>query len=993
MKRKLICILTAVFCTGSALFAGTAGIIGMVTDSTTGEPLIGTNISLKGTGMGAASDLNGKYLIPNVPAGSYTLIASYIGYKTKTYKIQLKEGEYQRLNIKLTAVTLSTEEVVVSAQAIGQKAAVNQQLSSRNIVNVVSSARIKELPDANAAESVGRMPGVSLIRKGGEATQVVLRGLQPQYNTISIDGVSIPANTGDQVTTNGYYAIPENDPGGRGVDLSGISSSSLEGIEVYKTVTPDMDAAVLGGTVNFKLREAKESTTGFPRVSLLSQGTYNDLMSTFKDFKFVASVEQRFFDNRFGVFVQGIAQRQNLISNGLDAWYYLPDKSNNPDHVALGSLNLSFSPNIKERYGGTITFDYRLPHGKIKLLNTISHSNTTNEQHSQTYNLRTNNIQLGTRFYSNEQNVITNILKYEQRIGSFDLDTKLSNAYADNRTPNGWCVIFNQISTGISDIAKDANPLEIASTARTKINIDNMYWEGNSTWSSYNKQNDTQFSLNLKRDFYLSDKISFTFETGGSYKYTNRYYNFDNGFGSLFTGAAVEFRKNIIQALPWLRDDPYNFDQNHKFNISGFYNQNMDFGEFLNDQYGFDSAVDVDDIDKIMIEIKMLGAAITAPSNVPAYVPDRYSSKASDYHGNEHRSAGYFMGTFKIGPQITVIGGARYQGLKTTYSAPHFLGNADALNPYPYNLDHTWVTKSEYHGYWLPNVTAKYNPVQWLSIRASYTNTLAYPDFHTITPRMDVSSSSGHWVVWNNYALKPAYSQNYDLQVAVYNNEVGLFAVSPFLKRIDDLIFSQSTFITDPSKYAGLPSTTETYSLTTFINNPNRIDVRGIETEWQTHFWYLPNPFNALVLNVNYTHIFSSAKYPYTITKPSPVYPFLPTHIDTVYTDRLIHQPNDIVNISLGFDYKGFSILASMIYQSQVYNSTDFYNSLRSDKENYLRWDLVVNQKLPWNNIEVFFNLNNLNGAPDTYTVRGSGFPQSESHYGLKADFGVRLKL
>jgi TonB-dependent receptor len=772
-----------------------------------------------------------------------------------------------------------------------------------------------------------------------------------------------------------------------------ISSNSLEGIEVYKTVTPDMDAAVLGGTVNFRLREAEESSSGFPLVSLLCQGTYNDLMSTYKDFKFVAGAEQRYFDNRFGVFVQAIAQRQNLISNGLDASYYLPDKSGNPDNVALSSLNLSFSPNIKERYGGTITFDYRLPSGTIKLLNNISYSNTTNEQHSQTYNLRRNNIEFATQLWSNKLNAVTNILEYEQTIGLFEFDAKLSNAYSDNHTPSGWSVIFNQISTGISEIAKDENPEKIASTARTKIDPDNMYWAGNSTWSSYNKQNDTQFSLDLKRDFYLSNNTSFTLKTGGQFRYTQRNHNFDNGFGSLYTGAAVDFRNDIIQTLPWLLDDPYNLAYEQKFNIRGFYNQNMDFGKFLKGRYGIDSGVDVNKIDKVLAEIKNLGEAITAPSNVPAYVPDRYGSKASDYDGNEARSAVYFMGRINIGPQITIISGVRYQGLKTSYSAAHFIGNADAPNPYPFDLDYKWVTKDEYHGYWLPNAIAKYEPFRGLSFRVSYTNTLAYPDFYTIVPRMDISSSSGHWVVWNNYGLKPAYSSNYDFQVAVYNNEVGLFAVSPFLKRINNLIFSQSTYISDPSKYPGLPNNIETFLLSTFINNPHRVDVWGIETEWQTHFWYLPGPLSGLVLNINYTHIFSSADYPYTVTKHSPVYPFPTIHIDTTYTDRLIHQPNDIVNLSLGYDYKGFSILTSMIYQSQVYNGTDFYNSLRSDKENYLRWDLVINQKLPLYNIEVYLHLNNLNGAPDTYTVRGSGFPESESHYGLTADFGVRLEL
>jgi len=147
------------------------------------------------------------------------------------------------------------------------------------------------------------------------------------------------------------------------------------------------------------------------------------------------------------------------------------------------------------------------------------------------------------------------------------------------------------------------------------------------------------------------------------------------------------------------------------------------------------------------------------------------------------------------------------------------------------------------------------------------------------------------------------------------------------------------------------------------------------------------------VMNVNYTHIFSNAKYPYSNTEHSPVYPFPTIHVDTTYTDRLIQQPNDIVNLSLGYDYSRFSIVVSMIYQSQVYNGTDFYNALRSDKARYLRWDLSVKQGLPWGGLAAFFDLNNINSEADVYDIRGSGFPTSESNYGLNADLGLRWTL
>ncbi len=82
-----------------------------------------------------------------------------------------------------------------------------------------------------------------------------------------------------------------------------------------------------------------------------------------------------------------------------------------------------------------------------------------------------------------------------------------------------------------------------------------------------------------------------------------------------------------------------------------------------------------------------------------------------------------------------------------------------------------------------------------------------------------------------------------------------------------------------------------------------------------------------------------------------------------------------------------------MIYQAEVYSGTNFYNALRSDKAKYTRWDLSLKQGLPLNGVEVYIDVNNLNGEEDIYLVRASGFPNSESNYGLTADVGFRWRL
>ena len=131
-----------------------------------------------------------------------------------------------------------------------------------------------------------------------------------------------------------------------------ISSNMLEGIEVTKAITPDMDAEVLGGTVNFTLKEASATATGIPAIGVLTQGAYNGLEKTYDNYKVVGNVENRFFDDRFGVFAEFDAERKNLTSDELGGSYYLPNKiSGAVNPVYLTNLNLDNILRDRRRFG------------------------------------------------------------------------------------------------------------------------------------------------------------------------------------------------------------------------------------------------------------------------------------------------------------------------------------------------------------------------------------------------------------------------------------------------------------------------------------------------------------------------------------------------------------------------------------------------------------------------------------------------------------------
>ncbi len=960
---------------GFFVFAEGAKISGIAKDAATGEPLFGSNVILVGTSLGAATDIEGKYSITNVPPGSYTLRATYIGYVEKQTKIKVKQGEKLVENFKLEPVGIKGETIVVTAQATGQTQAINQQLSSDKITNVVSAAKIQELPDANAAESVGRLPGMSVLRSGGEGDQVVIRGLAPKYNQIMINGVQLSSSN----------------PNDRSTDLSMISSNMLEGISVSKTVTPDMDANVIGGVVNFELREAKVIKPGVPQFGLTIEGAYNglsDANNKLNNYKYVGSAEDRFLNDKLGIFAQLDIERKNLTSNELGAGYTHAGSSLSQYYTQ--TLTLNDIPRDRQRYNGTVVMDYLIPNGKIKFSNFLSSGKTDVQNRSETYDL-VNNLHNYNLAYSNSTlNIISNSLSYQQQIPIFDVTVKLSHSYSETKDPNDWSVGFQQASAGL-DIYNGAVNIIPQNIPKSAVNNTNKtYLTSLTNNSSFSRSREFSGSLDLKTVINISDLISSDIKFGGAYSYQTRSYAFNQYSGQGLGLTSASFVDNLIaNHFPTTTG----YANTTSIPISPFLDPNYNYGKFLGGDYPMTLPLNYAMLSEMVNYVnKNAGLISKTPGANIAYFYDTFQSTTNNYSGNEYKSAFYLMGTIKVGPDITIIPGVRYQNLETDYTAPRgHQTTASATGGGSYIYNDTSFTLS--HPYWLPDVSLRYKPLSWFDVRLSYTNTVAYPDYNSIVPRIDVST--GNTIAWNNFQLVPSRSTNYDAYLSFYDNTIGLFTVGGFLKQIDNLIYSTSFYVTANNAiqyFSYVPSVppSGTYQVSTFINDPNRSTVSGLELDWETHFWYLPFPFSGLVFSANYTHVYSSAKYPYSsLNKVGR----LTVPVDTSYTDRLLDQPNNIANLSIGYDYASFSIRISMIYQADIFTSTNFWPQLRGHTSAYTRWDLAAKQDLPWYGMQLYGDLNNINGANDISVIQGGGVPLAQQDYGMTADLGIRLKL
>jgi TonB-dependent receptor len=963
---------------GIPLSAAGTNVEGYVKDAETGEALYGANVVLAGTSMGAATDMDGRYVILNVPAGSYTIHVTYIGYVEQNIAIKVIEGAGVKHDFKLKAVGLKGETVVVTAQANGQQQAINQQLSSDNIVNVVSAAKIQELPDANAAESIGRLPGISVLRSGGEANEVVIRGLAPKFNRILVDGVQLTSSN----------------PNDESVDLSMVSSNMLEGMKVSETVTPDMSAEVIGGTVDLQLREARATETGAPRFGLLAQGGYNALSDDYNNlnnYKYVGSVEDRLFDNKFGVFAQIDVERKNLASNQLGA-SYTNDGNTIPLYITNG-LNLDDISRDRERSNAAVVLDYVLPLGTLKFSNFLSTGTTDQIDRGEYFGITGtagSNVHNYIMTYSRSTlSVITNALDFQYQLPIFHMDAVLSHAYTETKDPQDWSVTFQQGSAGLGGLTNQPNldPESIPKAANDELA--STYLNTLSNTGSFSGARALTASLDFDANSNLSDYITAAFKFGGMYRYQTRSYYYNTTGTQGLSILSAQYVDNLIaNHFPALAG----YSNSTSLPMSAFLEPGYSYGKFLSGNYKMNYPQNFGMLSELTGFLRQ-NAALIANNDAISYFNDQFNSTTNNYTGNEDQSAAYVMATANIGPQITLIPGIRYQNLQTTYTGVRGVENTQSALGGPYNHYDTTVTLN--HGFWLPDVSLRYKALSWLDVRLSYTNTLAYPDYNAIIPRIDVSGIET--IAYNNYQLVPSRSTNYDMNFSVYDNSIGLLTIGGFLKHIDNLIYPYSFYVTAGNALQyfppGLATVTPsgTYEVTTYLNDANQATDYGFEFSWQTFLWYLPEPFNGIVLDINYTHTYSSEKYPYVNTEKVGRTLMYDT---TSYTARLLYQPDNIINLSLGYDYKGFSVRISMIYQDNIFSGPDFWPQLRTTTATYRRWDLSAKQNLPWYGLQVYGDLSNLNGESDIQLIQApTGVPQSEQDYGMTADLGVRVEL
>lgn len=242
-------------------------LFGKIVDSSTGEELIGVNIFLEGTTIGAASDLEGNYNIKSIPPASYTLIASMIGYsKLSVTQLEIKPGENKKLDLSLTPEIFETEEVVVTAQLLlnNEAGLLKNRQKSISISDAISSEQLFKNGSGDVGDAMKKVVGSTVV----DGKYVFVRGLGDRYSSTHLNGIELPST----------------DPNKKAFQLDLIPTNLLDNIITLKTFTPDKPGNFSGGIVDIGTKTFPDHFTLklSGSTSYNSQTSYNSNFLTYE---------------------------------------------------------------------------------------------------------------------------------------------------------------------------------------------------------------------------------------------------------------------------------------------------------------------------------------------------------------------------------------------------------------------------------------------------------------------------------------------------------------------------------------------------------------------------------------------------------------------------------------------------------------------------------------------------------------------------------------
>ncbi len=832
---------------------GTGSLAGHVTNATNGNVLAGAVVSVGSAET--STDRSGDFYFSALPAGAQSVQVTYLGLTTTTQSVTIVAGQRAVLNVQLGEEVVKLETFRVEGEKVGQARALNQERAADSLTNIVAADAMGRFPDQNAAESLARISGITLERDQGEGRFVLVRGIDPNLNMTTINGVVVPSSAGNERTIN----------------LDVIPSDSLASIAVSKSSTPDMEGGSIGGTVDLRTQSAFDEKGRVLAGSASLQ--YNRLRDEVKSGKVDFRYANQLRNGTVGLSLGGSFQRRDfstlnveaskpaLVASPAGGHYYLPSKYTLKDYHPIRdragfNAALEYKPDA-DNYLYVRTFysyfsdlerdgemKFATGKGTVKALSAnqatvdINKTNLFSKHRKQTSDLA--NIAVGG----------------EHTRGDVKWDWLASFAYAAEETPF-------QIQSEVLNGKKDITTFSIDSTDiyRPKLtqtgfsgkgdisNPNNFFLDNLEVETKQAHENQWAVQTNLQKDATIAGNPGF-WKAGVKYRTSSKHYDKNTYEYSNPTLAYATFADQ--NKFPYFRPAGHDYPTFKWEALRDYFKGHGNEFTLLEADSGVGSAED-------------------------------------DFNSDENVLAGYFMGRVKAG-KSTWLAGVRVE--QTFFKTAGLDSNLNTDGEF---TGATRVSASHNYANVLPSINYHYDLSDRLVFRASATRSLSRPRLSDSAYRRSVDRSE-EVVTEGNPDLKPYQATNLDASISYYMPHLGLLSAGAFYKDISDFIFTQ--FINGGDATTGFDLNTP--------RNGKRASLTGLELSWQQELSFLPAPFDGLSLYSNLTLSDSDSTLGGDSPRAGEKFPFI-SQSKTIANVALSYEKNK-VHIRLAGNYRSSSL-------------------------------------------------------------------------------------
>ncbi|WP_417443019.1 TonB-dependent receptor [Joostella sp.] len=950
---KLIFVTLIVAFFTSSMSAQNGNIQGSISDEN-GIYVPGATVIIEDLNMGVVSDNDGKFTFISVPEGTHQLLIKYLGFSDVSREIEVTAGKTISIAINLNSESLELEGVEVSAYGLsGQARALNTQKNNTNITNVVSTDQIGKFPDANIGDAIKRIPGITMQVDQGEARNIIVRGLSPQLNSVTLNGSRIPSAEGDN----------------RNVQMDLIPSDMIQTIEVNKAVTPDMDGDAIGGSVNLITRTAPQ---GF-RVSATA-GSGINFITNKRILNGSFLVGDRTNDGKFGWMLSASVNDNDFGSDNVEAEWSDEFEYN------TGIQDSEGEDIIEEMGVNPYATEYEI---RTYLVQRIRRSFSANLD----YKLDDNNsVYLKTMY--NWRDDRENRLAYSNKIlDGEDISSDDFTIDANNNLIGFPVEAKRETKGGIPGGRNQNARLEDQRMQNYSIGGDHLFgklkfdWMGsyakaseerpNERYITYESEFGIDRSLDTKKPYFTPQNIEDTAldnyeldEITEEYQYTeeediNAFLNFElpadffgNGNGIIKFGARTRLKSknrdnNFFEYSPLSSQyDTMDLVDTRDYSDEDFLaGSQYQAGYFVTPEFLGD--LDLENGDEFKKES----------------VPDEYLR--ANFDVDEDVYAGYIMTTQKLTDKLTLLAGLRIENTQVSATGNRILDEEDLVGE---------VTDKSSYTNILPGVHFKYDLSDKTILRFAWTNTLSRPNYVDLVPYVDVVTEDEELYL-GNADLDPTTSMNFDLMAEHYFKSVGILSGGVFYKKIDKFIYT-SVFETTDDFYGVGTTDFDVYQ----PQNGDNASIFGAEISFQRKLDFLPGFAKNFNVYFNYTYLSSDAEGI--------------KNEDGEERDDL-DLPNtspNMFNGSLGYNSKKLSVRLSANYSDSYIDEIggNPFEDRYYDEQFFL--DFNISYAIT-NNLRVYADLNNITNQPLRYYQGQKDRTMQMEYYEKRLTFGIKYDL